>query len=207
MNSGFKAGLAALFFFAVFAGSASAQENSAKRLSSIVSVAIEEYGKAVDDRGKLVSRDEYDETTGFLQDARTVAGRLRGYNAPQVQALLDTLITEVGKRVPPSSIRLIHARFNGALGAAGAMDLPTAPLDTARGHQLYAQNCSSCHGDKGLGDGMAAASSPLPVPAIGSKQQTPDDCPKTCRRTARASTALKRRSSPKCANEPARARP
>ena len=173
MISGIKAGLAALFFLAAFAGSGAAQENSAKRVSSIVSVAIEEYGKAVDRDGKLISKDEYDETTSFLQDAKVVAARLRGYNAPQAQSILDSLIIAVNKRVPPADIRLLHARFNGALGTAGAMDLPTAPLDTVRGHQLYTQNCASCHGDKGLGDGVAAHGSPLPVPAIGSKTKTP----------------------------------
>ena len=177
MNSGIKAGLAALLFLAAVSRPSTAQENSAKRLSSIVSVAMEEYGKAVDTRGKLVSREEYEETTGFLQDARAVAARLKGYNAPQTQALLDTLIIAAGKRIPPADIKLIHARFNGALGTAGAMDLPTAPLDTARGHQLYTQNCSSCHGDKGLGDGIAAAASPMPVPPIGSVEKTPDLSP------------------------------
>ncbi|HVD60195.1 MAG TPA: hypothetical protein VNC11_04925, partial [Gemmatimonadaceae bacterium] len=38
---------------------ARAQENSAKRLASIVSVAVEEYKKAVDASGKLISGDEY----------------------------------------------------------------------------------------------------------------------------------------------------
>ena len=173
MNSGIKAGFAALFFLAVFAGSGAAQENSAKRVSSIVSVAVEEYGKAVDPDGKLISKDEYEETTSFLQDAKVVATRLRGYNAPQAQAILDTLIVAVARRVPLAEIRLLHARFNGALGSAGAMDLPSAPLDVARGHQLYTQHCASCHGAKGLGDGVAASASPLPVPAIGSTAKTP----------------------------------
>lgn len=173
MICGIKAGLAALGLSAVLAASAGAQENAAKRLSSIVSVAVEEYGKAVDSNGKLISTDEYDETAGFLQDARVVATRLRGYNAPQVQAILDTLITQVAHRVPPAEMKLLHARFRGALGTAGAMDLPALPLDTARGHQLYIQNCSSCHGDHGLGDGAAAAASPLPVPAVGSRAKTP----------------------------------
>src|SRR5215211_862536 len=119
MKSGIMTGLAAAFFFAVHASPGTAQENSAKRLSSIVSVAIEEYGKAVDSRGKLISEDEYSETAGFLDDARTIAQRLRGYNGPLTQAVLDTLIQAVKKRVPPAEIRLIHARFNGALGAAG----------------------------------------------------------------------------------------
>ncbi|MFL5502987.1 MAG: hypothetical protein ACJ799_03145, partial [Gemmatimonadaceae bacterium] len=43
-----------------------AQENPAKRLSSIVGVAVEEYAKAVDEHGKLISKDEFDETSGFL---------------------------------------------------------------------------------------------------------------------------------------------
>lgn len=179
MNHGFKSGVIGAFFLAVSATTGSAQENSAKRLSSIVSVAIEEYGKAVDANGKLISADEYSETTSFLEDARGVALRLRGYNAPATQAVLDTLIDAVRKRVPPADLKLLHARFNGALGAEGAMDLPTAPLDIARGHELFTQNCSSCHGDRGLGDGVAAAGlqTPVPVPAIGSRGKTPNLTP------------------------------
>ena len=173
MNQVLKPGVIGAFFLAVIASAGAAQENSAKRLSSIVSVAIEEYGKAVDATGKLISTDEYSETTSFLEDAKGVALRLRGYNAPATQAVLDTLIDAVRKRVPPADIRLLHARFNGALGAEGAMDLPTAPLDTARGHTLFTQNCSSCHGDRGLGDGIAAGGSTVPVPAIGSRKKTP----------------------------------
>ena len=177
MNPRFRTGVTAAFFLVSIAAAASAQENSAKRLSSIVSVAIEEYGKAVDSHGKLVSKDEYAETTEFLADAKNVAQRLRGYNAPQTQAILDTLIEAVGRKVPPADIRLLHARFNGALGAAGAMDLPTAPLDLARGHALYKESCASCHGEKGLGDGPAATGSPLPVPAVGSVELTPNLSP------------------------------
>src|SRR5512146_3300401 len=104
MNSGFKSGLAAAFFLAICASAGTAQENSAKRLSSIVSVAVEEYGKAVDVHGKLISNDEYSETTGFLDDARTVAQRLRGYTAPATQAVLDTLIDAVKRKIAPADL-------------------------------------------------------------------------------------------------------
>jgi len=153
---------------------AQAQENPAKRLSSIVSVAIEEYGKAIDDNGRLVSDLEYTETTSFLEDARGVAQRLRGYNARASQALLDTLAIAVNAKRPPREVKLIQARFNGALGAAGALDLPTAPLDTALGHTLYTANCASCHGDRGLGDGPAAKGLPIVPPPIGSASEIPD---------------------------------
>src|SRR6202162_2253522 len=113
-----------------------AQENPAKRLSSIVGVAVEEYAKAVDERGKLVSKDECDETYGFLSDARQVATRLSGYDAARTRAILDSLTAAVAARKPPAAVRELHQRFLTALGTAGAMDLPKGPLDTAEGHVL-----------------------------------------------------------------------
>jgi hypothetical protein len=57
---------------------AAAQENSAKRLSSIVSVAVEEYRKAIDPQGKTISGEEYAETVSFLADAKEIPQRLKG---------------------------------------------------------------------------------------------------------------------------------
>jgi len=168
-----RVALLALFTPAALSG----QENSAKRLSSIVSVAVEEYGKAIDESGRVVSELEYGETTSFLADAKLVAQRLRGYNASATQAVLDTLASAVQARRPPREVRLIQARFNGALGAAGALDLPTAPLDTARGHALYTANCASCHGDRGMGDGPGSKGLSIEVPAIGSSSALPDLSP------------------------------
>ena len=177
MRSGFRIGWLTVTLLTVFSSAATAQENSAKRLSSIVSVAVEEYALAVDRDGKLVSSEEYEETTSFLEAARTIAGRLPGYNGPAAQALLDTMTTAVLAKRPPTEVRLIHARFNGALGAAGALDLPTAPLDAAAGRAHYVRSCASCHGDSGLGDGPGAKDSPLPVPAIGSATLHPGMTP------------------------------
>lgn len=154
-----------------------AQENPAKRLSSIVGVAVEEYAKAVDERGKLISRPEYEETTGFLGDAREVGTRLTGYEANATRAILDTIIMLVNTRQPPGVVRNLHARFAASLGAAGAMDLPTGALDSAIGHTLYIRNCASCHGSLGAGDGPAsAAMDPRPTP-IGIRKETADLTP------------------------------
>ncbi|HEY2067885.1 MAG TPA: hypothetical protein VGG84_18180, partial [Gemmatimonadaceae bacterium] len=57
---------------------AAAQEHPARRVANIVSVAVEEYGKAVDPRGRLISAQEYQETNDFLTDARHAADRLSG---------------------------------------------------------------------------------------------------------------------------------
>jgi high-affinity iron transporter len=154
-----------------------AQENPAKRLSSIVGVAVEEYAKAVDDRGRLISKDEFDETYGFLSDASQVAARLSGYDAARTRAILDSLITAVASRKPPAVVRELHQHFATSLGTAGALDLPKGPLDTAEGHKLYVNNCSSCHGMSGAGDGAAARALSTAPPAIGAKTLTPQLTP------------------------------
>ncbi|MFL5544184.1 MAG: FTR1 family protein [Gemmatimonadaceae bacterium] len=151
-----------------------AQENPAKRLSSIVGVAVEEYAKAVDEHGKLISKDEFDETYGFLTDARQVAERLRSYDAPTTRAILDSLIAAVAQRRSPASVKELHQRFATSLGTAGAMDLPTLPLDTAEGHALYTKACASCHGLAGAGDGPAGQTLNPPPPAIGVRNLTPE---------------------------------
>src|SRR5436309_13754942 len=104
-------GIAVSILSLIAATSIAAQENPAKRLASIVGVAVEEYAKAVDENGKLISKDEYDETSGFLSDARPIATRLNSYSAATVRALLDSLIAVVRDRKPPAAARELHARF------------------------------------------------------------------------------------------------
>src|SRR5947208_2108011 len=139
MNCRLTRGIA-VSILSFFAGTAlSAQENQAKRLASIV-------GVAVDERGKLISRDEFDETYGFLVDAQQVATRLNTYEAPATRAILDSMTTAVAQRKPPAVVRELHQHFAGSLGTAGAMDLPKLPLDTMEGHAIYNRSCASCHG-------------------------------------------------------------
>ncbi|HEY6090043.1 MAG TPA: cytochrome c/FTR1 family iron permease [Gemmatimonadaceae bacterium] len=154
-----------------------AQENPAKRLSSIVGVAVEEYAKAVDDHGKLVSKDEYDETYGFLADARQVAARLSGYDAATARAILDSLTAAVAAKQSPVAVRELHRHFLASLGSAGAMDLPKAPLDASEGRALYVKNCSSCHGVTGAGDGPAAHTLSTQPLGIGGRKLTPELTP------------------------------
>lgn len=161
----------------VAASTLAAQQNPAKRLSSIVGVAVEEYAKAVDDHGQLISKDEFDETYGFLMDARQVAVSLSGYDAPATRDILDSLIAAVAAKQPPASVRQLNKLFLASLGNAGAMDLPRAPLDSAEGHALYTRNCSACHGMTGAGDGPSAHLVSTAPPGIGVKKLTPELTP------------------------------
>lgn len=145
---------------------AEAQERPAKRLASIVGVAVEEYAKAIDANGRLISGLEYDEAVSFLADAREVAQRLSGDKVALTQALLDSLAATVKAKRPPAELEPLHARFNGSLGSDGALDLPSGALDLAAGRAIYEQHCAECHGLSGKGDGARAAGMTPPPPAL-----------------------------------------
>lgn len=128
---------------------------------------------AVDERGVVTSAQEYDETAGFLQDARGVAAELTGKRGADARTSLSEIIAAVSLRRPPSAVAPLRQRLIAILGAEGMVELPSAPLDTAVGHQLFVQNCASCHGARALGDGPLAHGLSTTVPAIGSSASTP----------------------------------
>ena len=159
------------------APSAGAQQTPAQRLSSIVGVAVEEYALGVDANGRVISELEYGEAVDFLADARNVAERLSGDRAEGARLVLDSLIRAVANKRDPAEVAALHQRFMEALGSAGALELPTRPINIDRGRQIYDQSCASCHGDKGLGDGpMAVGMDPPPLP-IGSAHDMLDATP------------------------------
>ena len=160
----------AAFIGSITASSLKAQEGPAKRLSSIVGVAVEEYGKGIDASGRLISRDEYDEAVSFLKDAKDVAARLSGARTAATQAALDSLIAAVEARRPPRELGPLHERFTAALGSEGALDLPSKRIDLADGRAIYERNCASCHGTLGAGDGPSARGMTPPPPAIGTPE-------------------------------------
>ncbi len=142
-------------------------DHPAQRLSSIVGVAVGEYAKGVDEHGKLISAEEHSEATGFLRDASEVAGRLPGKRAEVARAVLDTLIVAADADRPPHEIAAIYRRFAAALGSEGALELPAGGIDITAGATLYEQNCATCHGAAGRGDGPAAKGLSTVPPAIG----------------------------------------
>ena len=146
---------------------ADAQEHPARRVANIVSVAVEEYGKAVDARGRLISAQEYSETRDFLADARLAASRLSGDNAVAARALLDSVVAAVLAKKPPATLDSLQKRFSDILGSEAKLDLPKRPIGLTNGRAIYDQSCASCHGPTGLGDGPNGATLTPRPPAIG----------------------------------------
>jgi FTR1 family protein len=152
-----------------------AQDDVARRIGSLLSVATEEYHKAVDRDGRLISAAEYDETIGFFADLRSAAMRFTGPRADAVRATIDTLEWAVHAKRSSTDIDALRDHVAGLLGTAGTVEFPSAPFDLTQGHQLFASQCASCHGDRGLGDGPAArmASVDARPPAIGDAHALP----------------------------------
>jgi len=159
--------------FALFAAlgaaqAAAAQEHPARRVASIVSVAVEEYAKAVDAQGRLISAQEFQEANDFLADARKAAERLSGDNASAARALLDSVADAVRAKRPPTTLDSLEQRFAAILGSEAKLELPSQPLDIADGRAVYQRSCAQCHGASGLGDGPAGKVLTPHPPAIGS---------------------------------------
>ena len=154
-----------------------AQEHPVKRVANIVTVALEEYAKGVDDHGRLISAQEYQEAVDFLGDARRTAERLPGPRGDASRVLLDSIVAAVGAKQPPKALMALNTRFAKSLGSEAALDLPTSPIDVAAGRAIYERSCATCHGMRGLGDGPAAASLNPKPPAIGSAPDMHDRSP------------------------------
>jgi high-affinity iron transporter len=157
--------------------SVGAQEHPARRVASVVSVAVEEYAKAVDGQGRLISAQEYQEATDFLTDARSAADRLPGAQAVAARALLDSISAAVKAKRPPRVLDSLQERFAALLGSEAKLELPRGALDLAAGRQIFQSTCASCHGAAGQG-GLAVGSPTAPrPPAIGTAAVMQDVTP------------------------------
>lgn len=173
----FVVALAVITLFLVPLEVAFAQERPARRLASIVSVAVAEYGLGIDERGRMISELEYGEAVTFLADAKGVAERLSGDKAEVVRSLLDSLARAVNEKRPPSQLAVLHEEFKQALGADAALEMPTKRLDLAEGKSIYEASCASCHGTSGMGDGPQARGMDPPPPALADAEAMRDVTP------------------------------
>ena len=130
----------------------------ARRVADIASLSLEEYQLGVE-AGRVVSAAELEEARAFLEEARRTAERLPGTAAGSVVVLLDSLIAGVRALEPAERLTPKVAALRAQLSASLGIDLdpfPTQPPSLARGRELYAARCASCHGASGRGDGPAA---------------------------------------------------
>jgi high-affinity iron transporter len=110
--------------------------------------------------GRVVAPAEVEEARLFLAEARRSAASLPGALADSAAWELDRLIGLVMSTASPDSldagVRRLTSGLETRLGVS-LEEVPAAAPSLARGKAVYQQQCTSCHGDLGAGDGPAAA--------------------------------------------------
>ena len=145
---------------AALAGPLAAQDDPApavRRLASTALLAAQEYAIGVRG-GTIVLAAEVEEAKLFLKESRRSAEALPPGERERMTAGLDSVIAIVNATGSPDSVSRRVRELTEGLAARTGVELDELPARTpqlARGAELYAANCASCHGDRGLGDGPA----------------------------------------------------
>lgn len=127
-----------------------------RRLSAVVDYVGGDYGDAVRD-GEIVSEEEYAEQLEFLDTATSIAGTLPE-NELDVSERLSAIRAMVTRKADASEVSAAcRALRRDLLDSYGVVIAPTRAPDYARGAELFAQNCVTCHGPHGGGDGERRA--------------------------------------------------
>ncbi len=147
--------LTPLLILGFLAGIASATpSDDGHRLVGLLDYIGADYPAAVRD-GRVVDDFEYKEMQGLVAAARDLLSR--GTPPADLRTAVDALAAGIEAKAEPAQIagharraRVIVVRHFGVTLA------PAHAPDRARGAELYASACTSCHGARGAGDGPAA---------------------------------------------------
>ncbi|HXJ34790.1 MAG TPA: FTR1 family protein [Candidatus Eisenbacteria bacterium] len=127
------------------------QTLAAERLLGLLRGIGGEYGEAFDAQGGLVRPIELEEAGLLLAEARDLLPQA-GLRAAEIEPLAKALGARAGQDVVDAQVQTLQARVTAATGVAARVRPPAAP-SIERGRALFAENCASCHGERGAGDG------------------------------------------------------
>ncbi len=115
-----------------------------------------DYGGAVQ-KGKVISQGEYDEQKEFAQKVYELAGTLPEIkNEKAVYAKIEKLKQMIDGKAEASEVALQARDIQKDLIVITKITLsPTTQPSISNGKNLFQQNCISCHGNNGYGDGEA----------------------------------------------------
>ena len=131
-----------------------AQTAPAQTIWRLLDYIAVDYREAVQD-GKVVNDAEYVEMVEFSKSARERIAQLPATGARQdLQQKAVALEKLIAGKQPPDTIAVAARAVAADLIKAYPVPLaPSSTPDLARGEQIYAQQCASCHGATGDGKG------------------------------------------------------
>ncbi|MEZ4413080.1 MAG: FTR1 family protein [Gemmatimonadales bacterium] len=127
-----------------------------QRIASTVQLAAQEYRIGVSG-GRVVSPAEVEEAHLFLAEARRTAERLPPESSTSTIAAIDQLIAAVSRTADPDTVAVVARGLTSGLADRYRVDVDQVPgtaPSLARGAQVYQEQCASCHGLTGSGDGQ-----------------------------------------------------
>lgn len=132
--------------------------SAVRRIAATASLAAQEYRIGVRD-GKVISMAEVDEARLFLTESRRAAGLLPAQGGRETVAAIDAILALVARVGSPDAVdaevRALMTRL-AATWHVTLEEMPTTPPSMARAKELFTQECASCHGALGAGDGPVA---------------------------------------------------
>ena len=141
-------------FLLLLALSAQASQPDLPKLVQLIDYVGVDYRGAVAD-GAIVNAAEYAEMRDFTAAIRAQTAQLPLEAEPA--GLAQRLETLVAQRAEPDIVAATAATLRHALiDRFDILVVPRKAPDLARARQLFAENCASCHGADGRGDGVAA---------------------------------------------------
>jgi len=116
-----------------------------------------DYGGAVNN-GQITNQSEYAEMSDFAAGISQQINDLPAHKAkPDLINQSQTLSVLVQQKAPADQIRELATQMHQEIVSAfNIVVVPRKQPDLNKAQQLYAEQCSSCHGVDGYGDGPAA---------------------------------------------------
>jgi len=116
-----------------------------------------DYPGAVGPGGELLSASEYSEQLEFAHTALETSRQLPELQAnPQLTSGVKELTDMIARKADPKAVsELAHILQDQVIKLVHLQTGPQDRPDLTRGLQIYQENCRSCHGEKGGGDGPA----------------------------------------------------
>lgn len=132
--------------------------DSPRVLVHLLDYLAKDYAGAVSD-GRVTNETEYREQVEFADEAVSLSGRLpdlrdRASLLEGIRQLGDL----VSKKAPPDAVSQLALNLKAqVIEVTHISQVPARWPDLNRGRALFQENCVACHGNRGAGDGPAAA--------------------------------------------------
>ncbi|MGH7895996.1 MAG: FTR1 family protein [Candidatus Binatia bacterium] len=158
-------------------GATAGQVDAAERALGLLRGIAGEYAEAFDDQGALVRPIEFEEAGLLLAEARDLLAAA-GLAAAEVEPLAQALAERAPQEAVDAQVQALETRVTAVTGVEVRVRPPAVP-SAVRGQALFAENCASCHGEHGGGDGAESRRLAL-TPANFTdrafmRAETPDD--------------------------------